>query len=167
MARVFQDDLVTVNSARLRAEGVISPEATFAIVRFGEGENALKREVKVWHRVFRCGGGLSLFICPKCEQKAQKLRVFDGAPQCPACLYRSGVQFKCTHGTPAQKAEARARRIQKLRAQLSGGPLRVHPRGDRDLERRRPLELALKRARIVEKQGLLKEVQRWDGRPTK
>jgi hypothetical protein len=167
MARVFQDDLVAVNASRLRALGVISPDAISAIVCFGDGDGALKREIKVWHRVFRCGGGLSLFICPKCGQKAQKLRLFDGAPQCPKCLYRLGVQFKCTHGTPAEKAEARARRIQKLRAQLSGGPLRVHPRGDRDIERRRPLEMALKRARIVERQGLLREVEKWAGPPTK
>ena len=82
MARVFQDDLVAVNSARLRAEGVIKPEATIAIVRFGEGESAFTREIKTWHRKWSHGRGISLFICPKCEGKAQKLRVFDGAPQC-------------------------------------------------------------------------------------
>lgn len=166
MARVFQDDLVAVNSARLRALGVIKPDATSAIVSFGEGEDALKREIRVWHRVWSHGRGISLFLCPRCGQKAQMLRVFDGVPQCPNCLYRAGVQFKSVYGTPAQKAEARARRIEKLREKLSGGPLRVHPRGDRDIERRRPLELSLKRAMVVERLGLLEEVERWRG-PTK
>jgi hypothetical protein len=37
MSREFQDDLVAVNSARLRAMGVIRPDASSAIVSFGEG----------------------------------------------------------------------------------------------------------------------------------
>jgi hypothetical protein len=167
MPRTFQDDLPAVNSARLRALGVIWPEATRAIVSFGEGESAFKREIKVWHRKWTHGRGISLFICPRCEGKAQILRLHDGAPQCRKCLKRSGVQFRIAYGTRAERAEARARRIEKLRAKLAGGPLRVHPRGDRDLERRRPLELSLKRALIVERLRLLEEVERWRGPPTK
>jgi hypothetical protein len=165
--RTFQDDLFSVNSARLRAEGIIKPDAASATVTFGEGEDAFTREIKVWHRKWSHGRGLSLFLCPKCGGKAQILRVFDGAPQCPNCLYRAGVQFRSTHGTPAEKAAARAKRIAKLRAKLSGGPLRVHPRGDRDIERRRPLEMALRRAQIVERLPLLEEVEKWRGRTRK
>jgi hypothetical protein len=167
MARTFIDDLVSANSARLRALGVIRPDAISALVSFGEGDDAFTREVKVWHRVWSHGRGISLFLCPKCEGKAQFLRLFDGAPQCRKCLYRLGVRDKIKYGTRAERAEARAVWIEKLRAKLSGGPLRVHPRGDRDIERRRPLEMSLKRARIVERQGLLKEVERWGGPPTK
>jgi hypothetical protein len=167
MARTFIDDLLAVNSARLRAMGVIKPDATSAIVSFGEGDDALTREIQVWHRVWSHGRGISLFICPKCGGKAQFLRLFDGAPQCRKCLYRSGVKDKIKYGNKAERAEARARRIEKLRAKLASGPLRVHPRGDRDLERRRPLELSLKRAMIVERRGLLEEVKRWGGPPTK
>jgi hypothetical protein len=167
MARTFIDDLFAVNSARLRALGVIKPEATSAIVCFGEGDDALKREIKTWHRVWAHGRGLSLFLCPKCGGKAQFLRLFDGAVLCRKCLYRLGVKDKIKYGNKGERAEARARRIEKLRAKLAGGPLRVHPRGDRDLERRRPLELSLKRALIVERLGLLEEVERWRGHPTK
>jgi hypothetical protein len=167
MARTFIDDLFAVNSARLRALGVIKPDATSAIVSFGEGDDALTREIKVWHRVWSHGRGISLVLCPKCGGKAQFLRLFDGAPQCRKCLYRSGVKDKIKYGTPAERAEARAVWIEKLRAKLSGGPLRVHPRGGRDIERRRPLEMALKRARIVERQGILTEVEKWAGPPTK
>ena len=39
----------------------------------------------------------------------------------------------------------------------------VHPRGGRGIERRRPLELSLKRAMVVERLGLLEEVERWRG----
>jgi hypothetical protein len=163
MARQFQDDLLPVNSARLRAMGVIKPDATIAVLSFGEGESALRREIKVWHRQWSCGRGISLFICPRCQQKAQILRFFDGAPQCRKCLKRAGVQFRIAYGTRAERAEARARRIEKLREKLNGGPLRVHPRGGRGIERRRALELSLKRAMVVERLGLLEEVERWRG----
>ena len=161
--RQFQDDLLRVNAARLRALGVIVPGATSAIVSFGEGDAALKREIKVWHRAWSCGRGLSLFLCPRCGGKAQILRLFDGAPQCRKCLKRAGVQFRIAYGTRAQRAEARARRIERLKAKLNGGSLRVHPRGGRGIERRRPLELSLKRAMVVERLGLLEEVERWRG----
>ena len=163
MARVFQDDLLAVNSARLRAMGVIKPDATSVIVSFGEGADALRHEIRLWHRAWSCGRGISLFICPRCEGKAQFLRIYDGAPQCRKCLIRSGVQFRIAYGTRAERAEARARRIEKLRAKLNGGPLRVKPRKGRGVERRRPLELSLKRAMVVERLGLLEEVERWRG----
>jgi hypothetical protein len=167
MARTFIDDLFAVNSARLRALGVIKPDATSAIVCFGQGDEAFTREIKTWHRRFRNGRGISLLLCPKCGGKAQFLRLFDGAPLCRKCLYRLGVKDKIKYGTPAERAEARAVWIEKLRSKLAGGPLRLHPRGDRDLERRRPLELSLRRAMVVQRRGILKEVERWAGPPTK
>ena len=163
--RAFQDDLLAVNSARLRALGVIKPDAISAIVSFGKGENAFEREIKVWHRKWSHGRGISLFICPRCEGKVQILRLFDGAPQCRKCLKRSGGAVSDAYGTRAERAEARARRIEKLMAKLNGGPLRVHPRGGRGIERRGPLDLSLKRARVTERLGLLEEVERWRGPP--
>ena len=77
------------------------------------------------------------------------------------------MQFRIAYGTRAEQAEARAKRIEKLRARLSGAPLRLHPREGRDIERRRPLELSLRRAMIVERLGLKEEVDRWDGPTTK
>ena len=85
---------MSVNSARLRALGVIRPDAASAVVSFGEGEDALKREVKVWHRQFRNGRGISLFICPHCGGKAQLLKLYDGRLRCRNCLRRDGVQFQ-------------------------------------------------------------------------
>lgn len=70
MAREFQDDLASVNSARLRALGVIRPGAASAVVSFGEGAAALVREIKVWHRRWSHGRGLSLFLCPRCGEGA-------------------------------------------------------------------------------------------------
>ena len=156
-----------ISSSRLRALGMIQPGAPSAVVSFGEGADALQREVKLWHRTWSNGGGFSLFICPRCEGKAQILRLYDGAPQCRNCLRRQGVQFRIAYGTQAERAEARAKRIEKLRARLNGPPLRLHPREGRDIERRRPLEWSLRRAMIVERLGLEEEVDRWRGPTTK
>jgi hypothetical protein len=152
MEREFQDDLLAVNSARLRALGVIRPDASSAVVRFGDGADALVREVWVWHRQFRNGRGISLFLCPLCGRKAQLLKLYDGRPQCRNCLKRRGVQFRIAYGTREERAEARAKRIEKLRAKLAGGPLRLDGRG---IARRRELEFSLRRALIRERERFL------------
>jgi hypothetical protein len=159
MARAYQDDLVSVNSARLRAEGVIKPDAVSATIRFGEGADALKREVRVWHRQFRNGRAQSLFYCPHCQGKAQILKVYDGRIQCRNCLRRAGVQFRAAYGTREERAQSREKRVEALKAKLAGGSLRVHPRGGRGIERRRELELSLRRAEIRQREKLL-EVER-------
>ena len=99
----FQDDLVSVKSASLRALGVIVPGAASAVVCFGEGADALRRDVKLWHRVWSHGRGLSLFLCPRCERKTQILRMYDGRLQCRKCLMRQKIQFKIAYGTRAER----------------------------------------------------------------
>jgi hypothetical protein len=155
MDRQFQDDLVSANSARLRALGVIRPDATSAVVRFGEGEGALVREVRVWHRVFRNGRAQSLFWCPACGGKAQKLKLFDGLVCCRNCLKRRGVQFKAAYGTREERAHAREKHIEVLKAKLSGPPLRLKPKPGLRVARRRELELSLRRALIREREKML------------
>jgi len=152
MEREFQDDLIAVNSARLRALGVIKPDVASAIVSFGEGADALVREVRVWHRKFHNGRGISLFLCPACGGKAQLLKLHDGRLQCRNCLKQRGVQFRIAYGSRLERAEARTKRIEKLRAKLAGGPLRLDGRG---MARRRELELSLRRALIRERERLL------------
>jgi hypothetical protein len=152
MAREFQDDLIAVNSARLRALGVISPDASSATVSFGEGDDALVCEVQVWHRRFRNGRGISLFLCPACGGKAQRLKLHDGRPKCRNCLKQQGVQFRIAYGSRLERAEARTKRIEKLTAKLAGGSLRRDGRG---MARRRELELSLRRALIRERERFL------------
>ena len=152
MEREFQDDLIAVNSARLRALGVIRPDASNVTISFGEGANALVRDVQLWYRKFRNGRGISLFLCPACGGKAQRLKLYDGAPQCRNCLKRRGVQFRIAYGSRLERAEARTKRIEKLRTKLAGGPLRLDGRG---VARRRELELSLQRALIREREQLL------------
>jgi hypothetical protein len=162
MGREFQDNLLTANSARLRALGVIRPDASTAIVSFGEGAEALIREIEVWHRRFRNGRGISMFLCPVCGKKAQLLKLHDGQPQCRGCLKRRGVQFRIAYGSPLERAEARTKRIEALRAKLGGGPVRLDGRG---MARRRELELSLSRALIRERERLLEAVDEERGGP--
>jgi hypothetical protein len=61
-------------------------------------------------------------------------------------------------GSPAERAAARTRRIEKLHHLLEGGPARRHPRPGRTLDRRDALEMSLRRAKIVARQDLLRRV---------
>ena len=72
---------------------------------------------------------------------------------------RRGVQFRIAYGTPAERAQAREKRIEKLKAKLTGGPLRLKPLPGLKVARRRELELSLRRALIRERQKML-EVDR-------
>lgn len=63
-----------------------------------------------------------------------------------------GFNFGAPYGTRLERAEARAKRIERLRAKLAGGPLRLDGRG---VARRRELELSLQRALIREREQLL------------
>ena len=165
MDRQFQDDLFAVNAATLRRDGVIKPGAASAVVCFGEGADALRREVKLWHRVWSHGRGLSLFFCPGCQGKAKILRLHDGRVQCRKCLMRAGIQFRIAYGSRQERAEAREKHIEKLRAQVGAGSLRAHPSGGRGVEGRRSLQMSLRRALVRQQEELIEEVEKWRGPP--
>jgi hypothetical protein len=71
--RLFQDDLPSVSISPLRAAGVVTPDMERVVVAFGEGDNSLKRRVRVTHVAFRNGGSWSFFVCPVCERPARVL----------------------------------------------------------------------------------------------
>ena len=52
MQTTFQDDLESVNVSKLRAMGAMTADATSVVVSFGQGDDALRREVRVVHRKF-------------------------------------------------------------------------------------------------------------------
>ena len=148
MARLFIDDMPTSPSvSRLRAEGAFSPASPAVVISFGEGDDALKREIKLAHLRTKAGRALSFFVCPECHGLTRFIRLHE-KPQCRRCLIRGGSM--------AEKAAARRARIEKLRARLEGGPARLKPSPPgRTLDRRRSLEMSLKRALIVARQGQL------------
>jgi hypothetical protein len=64
--RLFQDDLPAAPSISwMRAARLVTVEMTSVAVTFGEGKNALKREVRIAHHHFSNGGSWSFFVCPR------------------------------------------------------------------------------------------------------
>jgi hypothetical protein len=159
MHRFFQDDLGSSPSiSQLRASGVVTGDTKVVVIGFGEGENALKRLVGVTHRKFPNGGEWSFFVCPVCRRRARVLKLFDdGRPMCWRCCLARGVRYRIAGGSPAERAEARALRIERLHKLLEGAPARLSPRPGRTLDRRTSLELSLRRALITARQDLLRE----------
>ena len=163
MDRQYQDDLARVSAAVLRRDGIIKPGASSALVCFDEGGVGVRREVKLWHRVFRNGRGLSLFLCPHCSGKAKFLRLYDGRWQCRKCLLRRGIMFKAAYGTRAERAEARAAHIERLRVRVGASSLRACPSKGRGVEGRRALRMSLRRGLVRERDGLIEEAEKWRG----
>jgi hypothetical protein len=153
--RLFQDDLPSVSISPLRAAGRVTPDMEWINIALGEGDNALKRLVRVTHVSFRNGGSWSFFVCPACGRLARVLRLHE-RPICRRCCLREGIRYRIAGGSPAERAAARVRRIEKLRARLAGGPARLYPRPGRTLDRRGSLEVSLRRAMVAARQDLLR-----------
>ena len=88
-----------------------------------------------------------MFVCPRCNGRAQRLRLLDGLPSCGACVRASGLIYR----SQSVRTEKRHRvteppRLAKLN---SDAPLRVHPRAGRTIDGRANIEFALRRSRIV------------------
>jgi hypothetical protein len=154
--RFFQNDLLASPSlSRLRASGVVDWNTKSVVIAFGEGDDALHREIRVTHRRFPNGGSWSFFSCPQCERRARVLKVHDGAVMCWRCCAARGARYRSAGGSPVERDAARMARLQKLRELLASGPARLHPRRGRALDRRRELTVSLRRALIRQRQDLL------------
>jgi hypothetical protein len=155
MHRYFQNDLATSPSvSRLRGLGVVNRNTKSVVIAFGEGDDALHREIRVTHRRFPNGGSWSFFSCPQCERRARVLKVHDGAVMCWRCCAARGARYRSASGSPVERDAERMARLQKLRELLDGGPARLHPRRGRSLDRRRELTISLRRAMIRQRQDL-------------
>ena len=153
--RLFQDDLPSVSISPLRAAGRVTTDMEWIDIAFGAGNDALRRRVRVTHVSFQNGGSWSFFVCPACGALARVLRLHE-RPMCRRCCLREGIRYRIAGGSPAERAVARAKRIEKLRARLTGGPARLHPRPGRTLDRRGSLEVSLRRAMVAARQDLLR-----------
>jgi hypothetical protein len=160
--RFFQDALPTSPSiSRLRALGVVDRNTKSILISFGEGDDALRREIRITHRQFPNGGSWSFFTCPQCERCARVLKLHDGPVMCWRCCAARGVRYRSASGSPAERDAARQARLSELRDLLVGGPARLHPRRGRALDRKRELTISLRRAMIRQRRHLLP--QRLDG----
>jgi hypothetical protein len=143
--RLFQDDLASVSIRDTKSVKVV----------FGEGSDGLKRDVKVVHRRFPNGGEWSFFLCPVCSRPARVLKLHE-KPMCRRCCLRKGIGYRVSSGSPVERNVARVARLQKLRELLDGGPVRLHPRPGRKLDRRWSLTVSYRRGMIRERQDLLR-----------
>jgi hypothetical protein len=153
--RLFQDDLASVSISRLRASGLVTSDTTSVHIVFGEGNDGLRREAKVVHCRFPNGGDWSFFLCPVCGRPARVLKLHD-KPMCRRCCLRHGIGYRISSGTPVERDVARVARLQKLRELLDGGPVRLHPRPGRRLDRRWSLTVSWRWGMIRERQDLLR-----------
>ena len=140
--RLFQDDLASVSISRLRAYGVVTSETKSVEMFSARATTGLRREVKVVHRRFPNGGEWSFFLCPVCDRPARVLKLHD-KPMCRRCCLRQGIGYRVSSGTPVERDVARVARLHKLRELLDGGPVRLHPRPGRRLDRRWSLTVSL------------------------
>jgi hypothetical protein len=139
------DDLPQVRVATLVALGEIGRDAKTARVRFGD--DRVEYQIGVSLRRFRNGGFWAMLVCPRCGGGAQRLRLLGDRPACGKCVRASGLIYRSQSvRTEKRHAVTAPPRIARLN---SNGPLRVHPRPGRMLDRRANLEFALRRSRIV------------------
>jgi hypothetical protein len=122
--RLFQDDLASVSISRLRASGVVTGDTKSVDIVFGEGDDGLRRDVKVVHRHFPNGGEWSFFVCPVCGRPARVLKLHE-KPMCRRCCLRQGIGYRVSSGTPVERDLARVARLKKLRELLDGGSVRL------------------------------------------
>jgi hypothetical protein len=155
MHRLLLESLpVSPSVSRLRAEGKITTDMTSVWIGFGAIE--LKREVRLAHRRFPNGGSWSFFLCPLCNRRVRRLRLNDGRPMCSYCC---GNFHRISYGSPAQRSMARERRIEELRKLIDSGPARLNPRPGRVLDRRLWLTFSLRRAKIVKRWEVLRDLR--------
>ena len=165
-SRTFFDELVSIAASRLRATGAIRLEDRQALIPFGE-QNKL---IGVAHTKFPNGGSWSYFVCPKCGRRAKKLWLVDDAPRCRLCLEKLGVRYRAAYGFGrTERLRERDRRVDRLQAMLEGGPMRFKPVppnwGNRRLDRRNRLTVALQRARIATRLALIAYQQQHNSEP--
>ena len=75
---VYQDDLPDISVSRLRATGVVSAEATRAVVSV----DGVEVELVLQLVRFPNGGSWSFALCPHCGCRARTLKLFDGCVLC-------------------------------------------------------------------------------------
>jgi hypothetical protein len=139
------DDLPMVKASTLRAQGYIGPETKTTLIRFDD--SGVEHQVGVTAKPLPCGAAWSMFICPRCNGLAQRLRLLDGHPACGKCVRASGLIYR-SQATRTEKRHlvTAPPRLDRLN---SDRPLRVHPRPGRKLDGRANIEFALRRSRIV------------------
>jgi hypothetical protein len=99
-----------------------------------------------------------MFVCPRCGGGAQRLRLLDNNPACGKCVRATGLRY-CVETTAAKDRHLLTApdRIARLNGDK---PVRVNPRPGRRLDRRAPIEAALKRSLLVARRRGIAEFEK-------
>ena len=109
--------------------------------------SGVEYQVGVTAKPLPCGAVWSLFVCPRCGGRAQRLRLLDDRPACGTCVRASGLIYRSqSMRTEKRHTVTAPPRLARLN---SDTPLRVHPRPGRTIDGRANIEFALRRSRIV------------------
>jgi hypothetical protein len=150
------DDLPMVRVSTLVANGYISRGAVTALVRFGD--DGVEYGVGLRMTQFPNGGFWAMFVCPRCDGSAQRLRLLDNSPACGKCVRATGLRYRVESTAAKDRHLLTAPgRIAKLNGDRSA---RINPRPGRKLDRRAPIEAALKRSLIVARQHGVAEFEK-------
>jgi hypothetical protein len=137
--RVFFDELVSLDAARLKAAGAIRSEDRHGVIAFGDEGHCGERCkcIGVTHTKFPNGGSWSYFVCPRCGGRKKKLWLVNEAPRCLSCCWSLGVRFRSAYGFGrAERLRERDRYVDRVQARRLRG-------------RKRRLTMTMRRSMIV------------------
>jgi hypothetical protein len=122
--RRFFDEFECVKIPRLRAMGVVQLDAPHATIQVGDRQKL----IGLAHARFRNGGSWSLFRCPRCARRANRLWLIEDRPLCVKCCDAIGVQHRSRYGFGrTERLRARDRALDELQAKLeTTEPLRFN-----------------------------------------
>ena len=122
--RRFLDEFECVKIPRLRAMGVVQLDAPHAIIQVGDRQKL----IGLAHVRFGNGGSWSLFRCPTCGRRANRLWLIEDRPQCVKCCNAIGVHHRSRYGFGrTERLRARDRALDELQAKLeTSEPLRFN-----------------------------------------
>jgi hypothetical protein len=123
--RRFFDEFECVKIPRLRAMGVLQLDAPHAIIQVGDRQKL----IGLAHVRFRNGGSWSLFRCPKCARRANRLWLIEEAPRCVKCCDAMNIRHRSRYGFGrAERLRERDKHLDRMQAQLDATtPLRFNP----------------------------------------
>ena len=99
-SRLFFDELLSLDAARLRATGAIRFEDRHGVIAFGDENHGVERRkcIGVAHTKFPNGGWWTYLICPRCGGRKKKLWLVDDTPRCLSCCWSLGVRYRSAYG---------------------------------------------------------------------
>ena len=88
-SRIFFDELVSLDAARLKAAGAIRIEDRHGVIAFDDEDRGVRRRkcIGVAHTKFPNGGWWTYFICPRCGGRKKKLWLVEDVPRCLSCCW--------------------------------------------------------------------------------